>query len=214
MCNKIPINKKISPYQFHQPAGKNILANLKGLTLIELTVVISIIILISFIGSDMIISGLKTTRYESEQATAVESARKSMGIMTKEIRGANTSEKGDYPIVTAQEDELTFFNDINGDNLMEKIRYYVDGTNLIREIYLPGDQKDYSIITASSTIATYVNNINTPIFTFYNSNSVETDIINQIRMVKTHIMINVTPTIIPNDYILESNVNLRNLKDY
>lgn len=179
----------------------------------EILVVISILTLAYIITSDMIVSGLKMTRYESEQASAVEYARKSMGVITKDIRGANTSEKGDYPILTAQENELTFFNDINGDDLMEKIRYYLDGINLIREIHLPGPANDYSVFSASSTIATYVNNDDAPIFTFYDSGSAETDVINQIRMVRTYIMINVTPAIAPNDYVLESDVNLRNLKD-
>jgi len=205
MCDKILSNKT---------RARTITTDIKGLTLVELTVVISVLILIYFISSDIIVKGLKITRYESEQATAVEYARKSMAIITKYIRGANTSEKGDYPIVTAQEDELTFFNDINGDGLMEKIRYYVDDMDLVNEIYLPGNLKDYSVFSASTTIATFVNNVNTPIFTYYNSNSAETDVINQIRMVRIHIIINVTPTIIPNDYILESDVNLRNLKDF
>ena len=214
MCNKIPANKTAGQNGFHKSSERDVLTNLQGLTLVELLVVISILTLTYFITSDIIITGLKMTRYESEQATAVEYARKSMGIITKDIRGANTSERGDYPIVTAQEDELTFFNDTNGDDLMEKIRYYLDGTNLIREIHLPGALKDYSVFSASSTIAAYVNNAGTPIFTFYDSSSAETDVINQIRMVRTHIMINVTPASIPNDYILESDVNLRNLKDY
>lgn len=205
MCNKILLNKTTDPGRFYKSS--------KGFTLVELIVVISILTLTYFITGNIITTGLKMTRYESEQATAVESARKSMGIITKDIRGANTSERGDYPIVIAKADELAFFNDMNGDNIMEKIRYYVDGINLIREIHLPGALKDYSVFSASGTIATYVNN-NVPIFTFYDSNSAETDIINQIRMVRTYLMINVTPAIAPNDYILESDVNLRNLKDF
>jgi hypothetical protein len=164
--------------------------------------------------SDMIINSLKSTKFESEQATAVEQARKSMGIITKDIRGANTSERGDYPLVAIEEEELSFFNDVNSDDIMEKITIYLDGTNLVREVYLPGASNDYSVFEASSTIAKYVNNNGAPIFSYFNSNSEETDIINEVRMVRTMIMINVTPLVAPNDYILESDVNLRNLKDF
>jgi prepilin-type N-terminal cleavage/methylation domain-containing protein len=186
----------------------------KGFTLVEMLIVISILVLLYFLAGDIVIDGLRMTRYESEQAIAVESARKSMELITKDIRGANTSEKGDYPIVIAQEDEFAFFNDVNGDNSMEKIRYYVDGVNMIREIYSPGDLKDYSVFSGSTTIATYINNVSVPIFSYYDPDSMETDIINNIRMVRIYIMINITPAIAPNDYILESDVNLRNLKDY
>jgi prepilin-type N-terminal cleavage/methylation domain-containing protein len=188
--------------------------SLTGFTLVEILVVVAIMTLVYFIVNDMIVAGFKTTRYESEQATAVEGARKSMGIVTTDIRGANTSERGDYPIVTAQDDELTFFNDMNDDDLMERIRYYLNGTNLVREIYLPGPLRDYSIFSASTTIASYVNNNSLPIFSYLDSSSQSTDVINQIRMINIYIMINVTPSIAPNDFILEADVNLRNLKDY
>jgi type II secretory pathway pseudopilin PulG len=185
-----------------------------GFTLIEILVVVSILILVYFMVDDMIVSGFKTTRFESEQATAIESARKSMNIVTTDIRGANTSERGDYPIVAALDDELTFFNDMDDDDLMERIRYYLSGTNLIREIYEPGPLNDYSIFKASSSIATYVNNNSVPIFSFADASSEPTDVINQIRMINIYIMINVTPAIAPNDFVLEADVNLRNLKDY
>jgi prepilin-type N-terminal cleavage/methylation domain-containing protein len=188
--------------------------NPRGFSLVEVMVVTAILSLIYFIGGDLIVTGLKATRYESEQATAVAYARKSMGIVTTDIRGANTSERGDYPIGIAQNDELAFFNDMNDDDIMERIRYYVSGTALIREIYLPGPLDDYSVFSASSSIATYVNNNATPIFTYYDSSSQPTDVINQIRMINIYIMINVTPLVAPNDFILESDVNLRNLKDY
>jgi len=185
----------------------------KGFTLVELIAVISILTLTSFLAGDIIVTGLKTTRYESEQAAAVEYARKSMEIIAKDLRGANTSEKGDYPIAVAEDNELVFFNDVNGDDLMEKIRYYLDDTNLVREIYLPGALKDYGVFGASSAIANHLNNLDIPIFTFYDSGSTETEAINRIRMVRIRLMINVTPAIAPNDYILESDITLRNLKD-
>lgn len=188
--------------------------NKKGFTLIETMVVMLIFSVLALVVGDMVIAGLKNSRYESEEATAVEYARKSMGVITKDIRGANTSERGDYPIITAQPYELTFFNDVNGDNLMERIRYYLAGTNLVREIYLPGPLKDYSVFDASSTVAMYVNNNALPIFTYYNSGLGTTTTINQIRMVDIYLMINVTPYIAPNDFILQSDINLRNLKDY
>lgn len=182
--------------------------------MIEIIVVMSILSLVVYFSSSLIIDSFKNTRFESEQATAIEIARKSMGIITKDVRGANTSERGDYPIVTAQDNELTFFNDINGDDKMEKIRYYLANTSLIREIYLPGDLKDYAVVDYSNSIAAHINNAGLPIFTYYNSASEETDVINQIRMIKIHLLINVTPVTAPNDYVLESNVNLRNLKDF
>ena len=187
--------------------------NKKGFTLVEIMVVTAIFLVVSIITADIIINSLKSIRFESELAAAVENARKSMNAMTKEIRGANTSEKGDYPLAVAQENELIFFNDINNDDLMEKIRYYLNGTNLIREVYLPGALQNYSVLNSTETIAMHINNNNIPIYTYYDSNYAVAAAINQIRMIKIQIIININPAAAPNNYVLESDVSFRNLKD-
>ncbi len=184
-----------------------------GFTLIEVMVVISITTVLVFMSMDFITMGFRTARFTKEQDTAVQIARNTMQMLVREIRGANTSERGDYPLILTDDDELIFFSDIDNDNEFEKIRYFLDNSQLKKEVTEPGALYDYTEIPTNTIAAEYVNNDSEAIFIFYDENYSETDIINRIRLIKVVLKINVTPAIAPNDIYVSSDVNLRNLKD-
>jgi hypothetical protein len=58
-----------------------------------------------------------------------------------------------------------------------------------------------------------MNNQEDTIFTYYDSDHSEANIINDIRLVNIQLKINVTPNIAPNDYWARTDIQLRNLKD-
>ena len=184
-----------------------------GFTLIEILTAMTIFTVMVAIGADFIIISYKATTFEAEQETAVRGARDAMDIITKEIRGANSSEQGDYPLAIVDDNNLVFYSDTDDDGQMEKISYYLDGSQLLKSITEPGAANDYSGAGATTTIASYVNNQEQPIFIYFDNNHNNTDIINQIRLIQITLLINVTPARAPNDYSLETAVNLRNLKD-
>jgi prepilin-type N-terminal cleavage/methylation domain-containing protein len=185
----------------------------KGFSLMETMIATSILLLIMAFSYEFIVTGFKTTTFTSEQETAIDHARRAMEIMVKEIRGANYSEQGSYALELADKHNFIFYSDINDDNRMEKVRYFLDGTELKRVVTLPGALYDYSGSSSTSTLAQYVNNQEDNIFVYYDSELNVTNQINEIRLINIHLKINVTPERAPNDYILESDVNMRNLKD-
>ncbi len=184
-----------------------------GFTLIELLVTISIFIVVTIMASEFIIRGFRSTTFEAEQGTAVQNARRGAEIMVKEIRGANNSERGDYPLAAIEEDNLIYYSDIDDDGYMEKVRYFLDGLLLKKVETQPGAGNDYSGSGATTTISSYVNNQNEAVFIYYDSSYVETDDINNTRLINIRLKINVTPERSPNDYYIETDVHLRNLKD-
>ena len=66
---------------------------------------------------------------------------------------------------------------------------------------------------ATTTIASYVNNQEEAIFTYYDNSYNETGLINNVRLINIKLKINVTPERAPMDYTVETDVTLRNLKD-
>lgn len=187
--------------------------NQQGFSLVEILVVSAIILVLTYVMADYVRMGFVATRYSNEQNSATIEARRAMEIMTREIRGANQSELGDYPLLTLEEENIIFFSDNDDDNEMEKIRYHVEGTTLYKNVNEPGPAYDYNTPISTTTISLYVNNQGTPLFSYYNDANATTSIINDVKMVGVNLLINVTPEILPNDYIIESNVNLRNLKN-
>ena len=197
---------------------KKIIYKKTGFSLIEVLISISIFLIISIISYNFIATGFRTSRFESEQATAIQEARKAMETIEKNIKMANDASDGSYAIEKAQSQELIIYSDIieDSNNFTEKIKFFIDtNTNELKKIiteYNPIDQL-YNSTISTTTISKYANNQLEPLFHYYNNNGTATTIINEIRRIKFSIKINVTPTIAPNDYYLESDITLRNLKD-
>lgn len=189
------------------------LNNKKGFTIVELLVGIAILSLILLLTNRFISTAFTSTRFENELNTAVKNAQKGIDTIKVELRGANSSDQGDYAINHIDNDEIIFFSDVDGDDSMEKIRYFLSGTRLYKTTTLAGALNDYTGDTSTTTISRYVNNMGTDIFTYYDGENLETANINDIRLVNVVLLINVTPGISPDDYHLETSIHLRNLKD-
>lgn len=197
------------------PEKKTFLTDVNGYTLIELITVMGIMLLLIVMGGNYIVNGFKSTKFESEQSTAIKNARDAMETMVKEIRGANTSMMGSYCLASTSAQNLIFYSDIDNDYQYEMIRYYLDSTiNELKRVETePGTANNYLQPGATTTIARYVNNQVEPIFQYYNVNFASTSAINYIRLINIRLKINVTPWRAPADTYVESSVQLRNLKD-
>ena len=195
---------------------KKVVVNKKlAFTIIEIMVAISISAILILIVNRFIVQSYKAITFNTEQEQAIEEARDALGSMVKEIRGANLSEQGAYSLSNIQEQEFTYYSDIDGDKETEKIRYFLDFDNSVlkRVIVEPGLSRDYNGAGATSTIANYVNNQDSPLFIYYDSNNLETGFINEVRLINIQLKINVTPARAPNDYWARTDVYLRNLRN-
>jgi len=184
----------------------------RGFTLIEILIAMSIFTVVFILGADYITTGFRGSTFQSEQETAIQNARRGIETMTREIRGANQSAQGDYPLATIDDDNLIFYSDVEYDDTMDKIRYFVDGSDLKKVVTQAGPANDYNQPGATTTIAHYINNQSEPLFAYYDSDYAVTDALNDVRLIKIRLKINVTPERAPNDYYVETDVHLRNLK--
>lgn len=181
-----------------------------GFTLIEVIVTFSIVIFISFIFGDYIVNSYKTMNIVDKFNEAVENAKKSINIMNREIREANIAKDGSPAINLAGDREIIFYSDVDHDNETEKIRYYMEGTFLKREITEAGTLPYYSGQPIVSAISEYIENLSA-IFTYYDENNTiiadPSANINQIRLARIYLEVGRSPK-----YIIETSVYIRNLK--
>lgn len=187
--------------------------NEKGFTLIEVLISILITSVLMLILNRFIVQSYKSITFASEQEEAVKNARDALNLMITEIRSANFSQQGAYALLKTEEQDFIYFSDVDFDGSTEKIRYFLEENELKRVVTKPGLLMDYSGAGSTSTIAHYMNNREDPIFTYYDSNYLEANTINDIRLINIQLKINVTPEIAPNDYWARTDVQLRNLKD-
>jgi len=207
--------KSSTPYPFKGEGGVSFQSYKKsrGFTLIEIMIAITIFVFTAIILNRFLFEGFRSLTFVSEQEEAIEDARDAMGIVITEVREASSSEKGHYALSTIDEKEFIYYSDINNDGQTEKVRYFLEGSELKKSVIEPGLTNDYDGQAATSTLAYYVNNQTEPIFIYYDSNKEETDLINSVRLIYINLIVNVTPERKPDDYAAFSGVHLRNLKD-
>lgn len=160
-----------------------------------------------------IISGSLMTQDETRQA---------LKSMSAEIRAVSPSSLGAYAISQTATSSFTFYSDIDGDFLKERVRYFVEGVTLKKGVIKPsGAPLTYNPLNEIvSEIARDVANAATPIFSYYNASYdgttqplIEPIDILTVRLVKITIVIDRNQSAPPGPITLTTQVSMRNLKD-
>jgi prepilin-type N-terminal cleavage/methylation domain-containing protein len=194
-----------------------------GFTLIESIVTIAIFTVLILVVTNFIYMLYRTQGYTFEQSQAINEARKGIETMVKEIREAQMAENGAYVIEKADDYEFIFYSDINKDLSVEKIRYFIDGSDFKKGITEPTPVNQLSDLPAKylpeseqvSVLSSFVRN-SPPVFHYYDGNGNELPAParkKDTKLMKVYLVINVSPSRAPDDFVLESEVQIRNIKD-
>lgn len=205
--NKVYFDKKLRKI-------KRYINSLTGFTLIETVVTIAIFSLVLGTLSGFIIYGYRVQGYVLRQSQAIDEAQRGIETMVKEIRRAWSGEDGSYLIGEAKDFEFIFYSDIDRDLETERIRYYVEGTDLIKEIIDSEDfPPQYSSQPKKIFLSHYIRNT-PPIFKYLDEKGEELAYParkKDTKTIKVYLEINVNPVLLPLNFVLESAVRPRNL---
>lgn len=195
---------------------------IKGYTLPEIIITITILtVVIGAIGafqsnifslSRVIQTGINN-QYE---------AKKIIKPFANEVRGAVSSQNGSYAIEEVGTSTFIFYSNIDGDQKIEKVRYFLDGNIFKKGVIKPeGDSTNYD--SNNEQIIQVVHNVLPEnIFEYYNSNyynlASTTPLsfpVNpaEVRLVKITLKIDNDPYKEPGPMIAQTQVSIRNLKD-
>jgi len=195
-----------------------------GITIIELLLAVAItsIIGVGIVSLQYILGQNQiaiTTSYKS-----VEDANFISNMIAKELRRASQSEAGSYALSVAGDQNIVFYSDYDLDGRIEKIQYQLNGDTLTKTITEPtGTPVTYPAGQAtSSQISDIIRNGSTPIFYYYNEDY-PTDTQNnplsaalrlsETRSIGVYLRANTNDSDSEKDYILNSFINIRMLKD-
>jgi hypothetical protein len=194
-----------------------------GLTLVEVLVSLGILVFIglgiSTFGRDIfsLNSGLQNN------LNAQFEGRKVLKTIITELRSASPSSLGSYPILQAGTSSLIFYSNIDADAYKERLRYFLDGTELKRGVIKPsGNPLTYS--SGSEEVRTIINNVrngtSTPVFLYFDSQYTGTSSplsepvsVTDIRLIKIDVMIDKDLNRHPGPINISSQGTLRNVKD-
>ncbi|MDB5245158.1 MAG: Type pilus pilin [Parcubacteria group bacterium] len=192
----------------------------RGFTLVELLTVISITTVVMLALTSVIRSFYLNNAYLLERTESLSSAQRGVSDSIKTIREASYGDDGSYPIASAATSTITVYANIDSDATVEKVKYYISGTNFYRVVYdATGSPPVYSSTPISTTtIATYVRNTNaTPLFTYYDTNgtqlSTTTTNLASIASVQVSLLVDLNPNRAPNVFTLTESATLRNIKN-
>ncbi|NTV44393.1 MAG: hypothetical protein HGA67_01705 [Candidatus Yonathbacteria bacterium] len=197
----------------------SVLATTRGLTLVETLVAIAAGTATIIALSGFVLSFYRTNTYAIEQSFAVNSARRGIERMVRDMRETTYSDEGAFPIITASPYTLYFYSDVDRDTNVERIRFYLENGLLKKEqTKSVGDPPTYTGGTTVTTVVSdYVRNsaLSVPLFKYYNAAGVEITNPSNIRdvvFVTVNVVVNINPLRLPSDFSLRSSATLRNLK--
>ena len=189
----------------------------RGMTFIEVLVWISVFTIAMLAIVSTLLSFYKTNTYTLEQADAVTYAQRALEQIVRTIREGAYSSQGAFPIVSLAANDFVFYADVDSDALIERVHYYISGTNLMRGVLDPtGDPPDYVGIETTSVIAEYVRNTAQGISLFRYYDEIGSEITNYtnwtaVRFVTVNLAVNVNVAALPNQLTLSSSAAIRNL---
>ncbi len=189
----------------------------RGFTLIETIVWIAVFIAAMIGIVSTLLYFYRTNAYIIEQANAISSAQRGLEQVVRTVREGAYSSQGAFPIVSIAANDFIFYADIDTDALIERVHYYLSGTNLMRGVVEPtGNPPDYTGAETATIIADYVRNTAQGITTFKYYDELGNEIVNYanwtaVRFVKVALAVNVNVEKLPEQLTLDSSAAIRNL---
>ena len=195
--------------------------NKSGFTLVEMVVAIGIFGLIILGVGDILVYGLKYRAIILEQLKTQTEGRKIVQDFVNEIRRANYSSLGAYPISSASSQEIIFYANVDEDSWRERVRYFLDGDILKKGITKPnGNPLSYNL--DAEVITEIVHDVasgDDPIFFYYGQNYTGSEdfltspiVATTVRMVKFDLLLEADPNMSPKPLRIEGAGEIRNLK--
>jgi len=190
----------------------------RGLSIVETLVAVAAGTLVIIGVASLVLSLYRTNAYAVEQAFAINSARRGIERMVRDIREATYSDEGAFPIIEADPYALYFYSDVDRDDNVERIKFYIQNGTLMRdETKASGTPPVYpSNPDSTSAVSDHVRNtfLGESLFRYYDTSGNEvTDLSNvtDIAFVVVRLIVDINPHRLPNNFILQSSASLRNL---
>ncbi len=195
--------------------------NIKGFTLVEILVVIGISTILA-VGATTLLRDTTIFQGVFQQGlNSVDEGRKILRPLVGEVRSATPAHNGAYALETTEEDTLVFYSDIDNDDLIERVRYFLDEGTIKKGVIEPtGSPLGYTGNEQISWVIQDINNGGAPVFEYFDTNYdgttdplVQPVTTGDVRLIKITIIIDHDPNRPPDPVELTTQMTIRNLKD-
>lgn len=193
----------------------------QGFTLTESLVLVSITTIVIYTIVSSLAYFYRYNAYSIEQSFAITSARRGTENIVQDLREATYSEEGSYLLEEISANEIQFYSDIDRDNSVERLRYFLDNDSIrLTTTQATGSPPIYASDEQTTTvISDNVRNgsLGVDVFSYYDSSGNElvasSSNLADVRFVRLNVVVNVNPARLPRDFTLRSSATLRNLRN-
>lgn len=195
----------------------------RGFTLLELIVALGIFSLLIGSVTWIVVDAFRSNRVIWKQLERQSDGRKVLQEVVNNIRKAEMSSVGAYPIEFAGINEIRFYANIDTDGYKEKVRFFLVGTDFQRGIIKPSgnplayDSANEDIVVLARNVTNLNKNI--PVFSYFDQNYTGLEapltqpvVVSDIRVVRIFLELEDDPDKTPVALSVESTVAIRNLK--
>lgn len=180
-----------------------------------MTIFTGIVLTVGIFGLDVYDFGI----FLGDNLNAQQELQATMRVMASEIRAMNQSVLGSYAIESASQNALTFYSDIDGDGLTDKVRYFLDGNTFKKGVIKPsGSPLAYSGTEKITEEIHDVYGLAGNIFNYYNSSYLGAEAalpfpinISAVKLIRADITVDKSPANSVSRINLSTSVNIRNL---
>jgi len=192
-----------------------------GMTLLEMIMALAVFTILSLAIISATSALYRQNAYAIEQTEEVNNARRGMTQWNRDVKEMTTAEDGTYPLAIIEPHRLGYYSDTDRDAEVEYVEYELVGTTLVKRTYnASGNPATYDLSTPSETeiLSLFVQNIGqgTSTFLYYDNAGTQltaTSPIVQVRYVSARLIVNIDPQRNPGEFVLQSSLAPRNLKD-
>lgn len=204
--------------------NKNHSLSTKGFTFVEVIIAVFLFSVIVALTAGFVVYYFRNYSFTFEEQQQVSQAQSALTQMIREIRKARLGDDGSWPLVQTDDDVFIFYADVNGDNRSDRVRYFLNGTELQRGIIQP-TAVPVTYPVANEVITTLISSVeatSSPVFRYYNGDWPADTINNPLsaadrtlntRFVKIHIRLNQTDNFGAEPFELSSGVSIRSMKN-
>lgn len=192
-----------------------------GMTFVEMIVALGLYSIISLSLFNIVHTLYQNNSYMFAQADEVAYARRGLYALAQDLREMTYSEDGTFPVVVMEEHRIGFYSDIDRDYSVEYVEYEVASSTLYKYTHnATGSPPTYDFATPDETdvLSEYVQNIDQASSTFRyfdrDNNELTTGaLLTDVRYIQVQLIVNIDPLRSPGEFMLQSSVAPRNLKD-
>jgi len=107
----------------------------QGFTLLEMMMATMIFALVIVVGYGFWSFISRNFELTYEEARILDEATLAVNEFVSDVRESRVGSEGSYPLHTTNDQELVFYSDVDDDGLAERVRYYLNDNQLIKQVF-------------------------------------------------------------------------------